>query len=112
MALRLPNMATEEITQTKSPKAPRLTLADAIDAARKLYGEARKSAIKREVAAKPLGFASLNGSALTALATLKQYGLIDQSTAGTVAVSDLAVKILHPVSEQQKSDALRKSALN
>lgn len=95
---------------TKSPKAPRLSLADAIDQVKKLYAEAKRTSIKREVAARALGYASLNGSALTNLATLIQYNLLDQGP-GTVAVSQLALQILHPLNDQQRLESLRAAAL-
>lgn len=104
-------MKEDDISSTaKSPKSPRRSLAEAIEAVKKLYAEAKRSSIKREVAAKPLGYASLNGSALTVLSTLIQYGLLDQGP-GTVSVSQLAMQILHPVNEAQRIEALRKAAL-
>lgn len=100
---------SDEITKDRSPRAPGITLQDAIEISRKLYGQARNAALKPEIAAKALGYSGLNGAALAILATLSQYGLVDRSK-GMVAVTPLAVRILHPISDDQCAKAIKDAA--
>lgn len=97
-------------TKDRSPRSPSFSLSDAIEAIRKLHQQARSTTVSPESAARALGYASLNGSALSAIATLGQYGLVTRDK-GNVAVSPLAIKILHPMSTIQKDQAIREAAL-
>ena len=102
---------SDHIKKGRSPSAPKTTLVEAIESVGKLHAKAGRSNIKPEVAIIPLGYTSMNGAAVTALATLKQYGLIDREHGGNLAVSDLAVKLLHSKGEEQTEDARRTAAL-
>lgn len=100
----------EELTQKdRSPRSPTVALEEAIETTRKLYQQARTATIKPEVAVKALGYNGTNGAAMTTLATLAQYGLVDRA-GGNVAVTPLAVKIFHPTSPDQKQQAIYDAA--
>jgi hypothetical protein len=100
-----------EETSDKSPRSPTYPLADAVEDARKLLGAIGRATVKPESAAVALGYKGLNGAALTTLGTLSQYGLIERSK-GTVVVTPLALRILHPTGEDQRKAALREAALS
>lgn len=86
---------SDEIKQDRSPRSPKFPLEEAINYTRKLYDNAGRSVIPREMAAKAMGYGGLNGAALTTLATLSQYGLLEKQ--GTkLGISQLALKIFHP----------------
>lgn len=102
---------SDDIKRDRSPNCPKQTLAQAIELAKTLYSKARQSKIKAVVAASTFGYASLNGSALTAIGVLNQYGLLDKDDAGGLSVSTDAIALLHPKDEAQKLSLLRKSAL-
>lgn len=100
----------ESIPQDRSPRSPVLPLAECIVLTSKLFDAIRTAIVGPEIAVKPLGYGSTNGAAMTTVATLAQYGLIDR-TNGKVSVTPLAVRILHPKSESQKEEAIREAAL-
>jgi hypothetical protein len=101
---------SEENQKDRSPRAPRYALEDAIADMRKLHTQIGKSAVKSETAVSALGFNGLNGAALATLGTITQYGLINR-TKGFIAVSPLAVRILHPMDEDQRIASIQEAAL-
>ena len=101
----------EEVKVTRSPRSPSTPLTDAIEQARKLHSQIGRAKVKPESAVIALGYKGLNGAALSTLGTLSQYGLIDRS-GSQVAITPLALKILHPTGEDQRREALRDAALN
>jgi hypothetical protein len=86
-------------------------LEDAIKLAKQLYDKVGKGKIKREVAAGALGYSGLSGSSLTTIGALNQYGLIEQERGAGVWISPLAVRIFHPLSEQDARAAKMTAAL-
>lgn len=103
-------MNDEIQSDTKSPRSPNYTLQDALDQVKKLHLQIGKATVKPESAAVALGYKGVNGAALTTLGTLSQYGLIERSK-GTVTVTPLAVRILHPTGDLQLKESLREAAL-
>lgn len=98
-------------TQDRSPHAPALELADAVSFLKKLHGQIGRSSVTPEVAARAMGYAGLTGSSLTLLATLTQYDLISREK-GSVSITPLSLRILHPVSTDQQAAAMRTAALS
>jgi hypothetical protein len=98
-----------EIARDRSPRSPNIPLEDAVQLCKQLHHQARTAAIKPDIAVKALGYSSSNGSAMTALATLGQYGLVDRAN-GAVSVTPLALKILFPTSPEQLRTALKEAA--
>jgi hypothetical protein len=101
---------SEESIQERSPRAPTLSLEKCVELTTKLHAECRRSAVDAATAAKAMGYNTVHGGVLTLLGALREYGLIERPS-GKVTVTALAVKIIHPISAQQKEDALRESAL-
>ncbi|NIJ28354.1 hypothetical protein FHT00_000282 [Sphingomonas insulae] len=86
-------------------------MAKAIDMTRKLFSGAHQSRVDVDTAAKVIGYAgSGGGAAASAIGALRQYGLVD-GLRGDLAVSDLAMRILQPMNDQERSDAIREAAL-
>ena len=72
----------------KSPRAPTLSLEDAVDRTTRLYEKEARHAAPAEVVAQNLGYKSAsNGAAAQALASLRYYGLIERPKEGYLAVS-------------------------
>lgn len=99
------------IPQDRSPRSPSLPLSDSISLVAKLFDAIRTATVMPEIAIKPLGYGSTNGAAMTTLATLAQYGLVDR-TGGKLFVTPLAVRIMHPKSDDQRDAAIRDAALS
>ena len=100
------------MARVRSPSYPSYSLEDAIQNARKVFDADRRNPVAREVAAKHLGYSSLNGAADKALATMIQYGLFEKVAKGEVRVSQTAVDILYPDYPDQKGKALHESAFS
>lgn len=100
----------DTVAQDRSPRSPSLPLQDSISLTAKLFDGIRTATVAPNVAVKPLGYGSTNGAAMSTLATLAQYGLIDRS-GGKVTVTPLGIKILHPKGDDQRETAIREAAL-
>lgn len=95
----------------RSPRYPRHTLPKAIEMVEKLFAGAHQSKVDSDSAAKVIGYAgSTGGAAQSALAALRQYGLVD-GLRGDIAVSELAMRILQPMDEAERVDAIRAAAM-
>ncbi len=103
---------TESFKKERSPSCPKLPLSDALDLVRKLHAKAGRATIRPEVAIGPLGYSSLNGAALGTIAALTQYGLIERQRGSGLSVSPLALKLIHPLNDEQEKTARREAALN
>lgn len=78
----------ENAPRSRSPRAPSFALDDAIAKAIKIYEKERRHAAPSEVVAQDMGYKNANsGSALSALASLRYYGLLDRVQEGKYAVS-------------------------
>lgn len=72
----------------KSPRAPSIALDDAIEKVNKIYEKERRHPAPADLVAQHLGYKdSKNGAALTMLASLKYYGLLERTKTGVYAVS-------------------------
>ena len=81
------------MARTRSPAYPGIPLHEAVEFARRIYDNDHRYKIPRDVAALHLGFKSLHGSAMTALAALRHYGLLDSAQGSFVAI----LQLLHVV---------------
>src|SRR5712692_8850327 len=100
----------DDMANTRSPNYPSCGLDDAIAMAKNLWNKEKRTPVPAEVAAKAIGYKSLSGPARTALAAMKKFGLLDDGKQG-ISLSQLAVRILHPASEEGLLQALREAAL-
>ncbi|MDQ2821218.1 MAG: hypothetical protein M3Y65_12625 [Pseudomonadota bacterium] len=72
----------------KSPRAPSMALNEALDRALKLYELERLHSSPVDVVATGIGYKSANsGSALSALASLRYFGLLERPKDGFLAVA-------------------------
>jgi hypothetical protein len=77
---------------------------------RKFWKKEERTAVPPEVAAIAIGYKGLSGPARTAIASLKKYGLLTDEKQG-MRVSPLALRILNPADDYEKTQALREAAL-
>lgn len=81
-------MVTDVASRKKSPRAPSLSLEDAIERVAKIYKHEGRNAAPTEVVAKHLGYnGAKNGAALSMLASLGYFGLMERPAEGQLAVS-------------------------
>lgn len=98
-----------DVSTGRSPRYPRISLADAIRHAKRLYDGAHRSVIDTNTAYRVLGYSGKTGASATVLGALRQYGLLS-GLRGDVSVSDLALRILEPSSRAEYADAIVESA--
>lgn len=91
----------------RSPNYPQIPLSEACERARKVYKAEHTHPAAREVIARSLGYNSMNGSALAALSTLRQYGLLEPAGEG-LKISNDAVAILELADGDTERDAALK----
>lgn len=94
----------------RSPSYPSAPLSEAIGQVRKIEAQYRLSPIDRVDAAKLIGYSSLSGPASAALSSLAHYGLVERAGKGEMRVTALAQAILHPNSDGEKRESLRRAA--
>src|SRR5438094_734886 len=95
-----------KIDRTRSPSYPRIALERAIELTRRVYGAAHTATVDTNTFLELMGFAGNTGPARSALASLKQFGLVDGRDQ-SVKVTPLALSILQPMDESEKSAAVR-----
>lgn len=106
----IPKLLEIQMTRSRSPKYPSMSLSEAIDRVGKIHVPERTNPISRKTAAQHMGYQGISGAADQALGTLVQFGLIERVGAGEVRVSPLALEILHPTSTDARSAALEAAA--
>lgn len=95
----------------RSGRYPGVSLADALEAADKLYKAERQSPVNNETAATKIGYKALSGPARVMIGALRQYGLIERTGIGQFRLTRLAIEAIHG-NDDQKAKALRTAALN
>jgi hypothetical protein len=100
------------MTKARSPSYPSIGLGTAIEKVTAVYHKDVQNSIPRAVVAKHAGYGSLNGNALSMLASLLKYGLLTGRGDNT-SVSDLALQIIaHPVGSPERQAAIREAAFS
>ena len=93
----------------KSPRAPSLPLAEAIDGALKIYSNDRRHPIPVDLAAQHLGYKNANnGSATKTIASIRYFGLLGRSQEGHLVVEKEVEDYNFAPDPQQKNRLLRK----
>lgn len=94
-----------EMHRKKSPRAPSLSLSEAFDRAMKVYESERLHPAPTDVVAQALGYKSANnGSALSVLASLRYFGLLEKPKDGFLCVNrDLETYKFTPDENLKKS---------
>lgn len=94
----------------RSPRYPRQNLSKSLEMVKKLFDGAHQSKVDVDTAARVIGYSnSAGGAASSALGALRQFGLVD-GLRGDMGVSDLAMRILEPMNEAERIEALYEAA--
>ena len=101
-----------ERKKLRSPSYPTFDLETAVGKVKSIQADYNKSAVDHAALARSMGYSSLSGSALQALATLKNYFLLERRGKGEAAVTDLAMQILFAESAEEHARAARMAALS
>lgn len=83
------------MAKDRSPNYPAHDLGAALEFIRKVYGKEGKSSADAAVMARHLGYSSLSGSARQKIASMRQYGLVEDAPGGKLRVSKLGVILSH-----------------
>jgi hypothetical protein len=97
--------------RTRSPRFPGYSLGHAIEYARRVYGGVHRATVPSETVFKLMGFAGKSGPSASALGSLRQYGLIE-GLGDRTKISELALTIVQPASEEERQQGLRQAARN
>jgi hypothetical protein len=100
------------MTRIRSPGYPSVNLAQALVLVEKIFSASRQNTIDREAAAKDIGYSGMTGQSAKMLSNLSHFGLIERAGKGGVRVTDIAVRILHPRSADERNEALRDAAFH
>lgn len=93
----------------KSPRAPSISLDEAIDRVMKVYDKEKRHAAPTDVVAQDIGYKNAsNGAALSALASLRYYGLLDRPEDGMLSVSKDVENYRYAPDPGLKQELLRK----
>lgn len=99
------------MAKVRSPSYPAIGLKEAIEKAQAVYRSDYQNQVPREVAAKHMGYASLNGKSLGVLAALLKFGLLEGRGDNT-RVSDLALRIIaHAPGEPERAESILEAAM-
>lgn len=98
-----------EVLRKKSPRAPSMSLSEALDRAIKVYDKEMLHPAPIDVIANNIGYKSANnGAALSAIATMRYYGLLDRPQEGLLAVSKDVESFRFAPEEEHRRDLLIK----
>jgi hypothetical protein len=97
--------------RVRSPNYPALSLKEAVERIALVYRALQKHPAPREVVAKALGYASLNGASATTISAISKYGLLE-GRGEEWRVSERAMSILNPLNPQERAEALRAAAVD
>src|SRR5947209_3634075 len=84
---------TQPAMRERSPNYPTIGLPEAIKRVQAIYQQERRNSMPSEVAARHLGYTSLNGHARSVLSALKKYGSSIGDHHGQLKLSEDAVTI-------------------
>jgi hypothetical protein len=94
----------------RSPRYPRVNLSKTLDLVERLYKGAHQSRVDVDTAARVIGYSnSSSGAAAGAIGALRQFGLVD-GLRGDMQVSDLAMRIIQPMDDRERLEAMREAA--
>jgi hypothetical protein len=98
------------MARVRSPGYPNAALPEVIEFARLIHEADRQHPVSREVAAQHMGFSGSTGSSDRAISALMHFGLAEKVVKGEIRVTDLALRIIHPDSAEERRAALREAA--
>lgn len=97
------------MSRIRSPAHPVMPLDEVVEYARKIHERDRQQPVSREVAAQHMGFSGTTGSSDRALSALFHFGLAEKVIKGEIRVSGLAMRIIHPVTTEERREALHEA---
>lgn len=98
-----------DVSRKKSPRAPSLSLDDALARALLIYEKEHRHEISADVAAQDIGYSGANnGAALAALASLRYYGLVERPGEGKLVVARDVETFKFAPEEQTRKKLLKK----
>lgn len=109
-------MATQQSrSRVRSPVHPTQSLPEAIEKARRLYDQEHRTPATVEVVAEAWGYEPSSSSVAASIATLKHYGLLDQTRGNgdrRLSISERGFDILiEPEGSNRRDEAIREAAL-
>lgn len=99
------------MARTRSPNYPYIGLPAAIERVRKIHDKEHQNRMSRAVAAKHLGFGSLNGVSLSVISALGKYGLLASIDDDLQVTADALTILVDPPDSEERAQALRRAAL-
>lgn len=95
----------------RSPNYPAISLREAIERGRKIYKAENRAGCFRDQALRHMGYTSANGMSLTALSSLKKYGLFEEK-GGRIVPTARAIDIfVRPADDPRHITAVREAAV-
>ena len=91
--------------RSRSPRFPSHSIKEAMRFVSQIYDGVHRSTIEPDIAYQLMGFSGKSGASAKALGSIRQYGFIEGVSHST-RVSDLALRILEPVSENERIEAI------
>lgn len=105
-------MSTLNASQRKrSPRFPGYAIGDVIEYAKRIYGGVHRATVPSDTVFRLMGFAGKSGPSSAALGAMRQFGLIE-GIGDRTRLSDLALSIVQPASEQERIEGVRQAARN
>lgn len=96
----------------RSPNYPAVGLQEAVERVKRLYEKDGKAGASPEIAAVHIGFQSAHGAAMSVVAALKKFGLVD-TVKDRLVPSQRAIEIINlPENDARRLQALKDAALN
>lgn len=102
-------MASSEPIRKKSPRAPSISLDEALDRALKVYDKERLNPAPADVVAQGMGYKDANnGRALSAIASVRYYGLMERHSDGRLGVTKDVESYKYAPSEEMRRAYLKR----
>ena len=102
-------MSNSQPMRRKSPRAPSISLDEAIERVLQIYEKEKRHAAPTEVVVQDMGYKSANnGAALSVLASIRYYGLLERPQEGKLSVSKDFENYQYAPDEQVKRGLLLK----
>jgi hypothetical protein len=98
------------MARVRSPNYPGISLPEAISRIGHIHAKEQHLPAAREVLAKHMGYNGINGASLKVLSALGKYGLLEEVNGDKMRVSPLAMSILYPANDLERSRSIREAA--
>jgi|SRR5579859_1510335 len=99
------------MARIRSPNYPAISLPEAIERVRKIYGKEGNHKAAPEVVAKAMGYGGLNGGSLSAISALKKYGLLEEIGKDLRVSTDALTILVDQKDSPERTTAITKAAL-